>query len=74
MSNDQHERRTPETRFWRSPVGYVLMCFLAVTGILLAFEHRAHILSGDGFLVALLVACVVMHLFMHGGHGGHSDK
>jgi hypothetical protein len=47
------------------------LAFLAAGGALLAFEHRAHIFSGEGPLLLLLALCVVMHLFMHGGHGGH---
>ena len=28
-------------------------------------------LTGDAFFIVILVLCIVMHLFMHGGHGGH---
>lgn len=50
---------------WRLP----LLTFLAVAGLLLVYEHRAHVFSGEGVLLGLLVLCVAMHLFMHGGHG-----
>jgi hypothetical protein len=47
----------------------VLVFFLAIAGALLFTEHRAHVL---GVLVYLpLLACPLMHFFMHGGHGGH---
>jgi hypothetical protein len=48
----------------------VLLAFLAAAGFLLVYEHRAHIFTGSGLLIALLAGCVLMHLFMHGGHGG----
>lgn len=57
--------------FLKSRAGMVLLVFLSIGGFLLAFEHRAHIFTGNGILIALLVACIGMHLFMHGGHGGH---
>jgi hypothetical protein len=48
--------------------GLVLLGFLAIAAFLLLSEHRAHLL---GFLPwLLLLACPLMHLFMHGGHGG----
>ena len=46
---------------------WVLIGFLAVAGFFLVTEHRAHLF---GFLPFLLVlACPLMHFFMHGGHG-----
>jgi Protein of unknown function (DUF2933) len=30
-----------------------------------------HLLTGPALLLGLLAACIIMHLFMHGGHGGH---
>ncbi|MEO3429581.1 DUF2933 domain-containing protein [Pelagibius sp. CAU 1746] len=63
----------PPTPFWRSRGGTVLIAFLAIGGLLLGYEHRAHIFSGDGVLIALLVACIAMHLFMHRGHHGRNN-
>tara|TARA_R110000787_G_scaffold43549_3_gene106736 strand:+ start:1581 stop:1823 length:243 start_codon:yes stop_codon:yes gene_type:complete len=57
--------------FLKSRAGIVFLAFLAISGFLLAYEHRMHLFSGTGILVALLAVCVGMHLFMHGGHGGH---
>lgn len=57
--------------FLKSRTGLVFLAFLAIAGFLLAFEHRAHIFTGNGILIALLVACIGMHLLMHMGHGGH---
>jgi len=73
MERDDAPRpdRSLRTPFWRSRAGAVLVAFLAIGGLLLGYEHRAHVFSGDGLLAGLLVACVAMHLFMHHGHGGH---
>jgi hypothetical protein len=67
----------PEQKFsilgWlRSPTGLTLLAFLAVATFYLVTEHTAHVF---GFLpYALLLLCPLLHLFMHGGHGGHGDK
>ena len=48
--------------------------FLAIAGFLLYYEHQAHI-PGDYLLLGvLLLGCIFMHRFMHGGHGGHGAK
>ena len=53
----------------KAKAGLVLLAFLAIAGALLFTEHRAHVL---GLLVWLpLLACPLMHFFMHGGHGHH---
>jgi len=50
--------------------GLVLIGFLIIAGALLFTEHRAHVL---GLLIWLpLLACPLMHLFMH--HGGHGHR
>ena len=56
--------------FLKSRAGAVLLVFLAISGFLLAYEHRMHIFTASSVLIALLAVCVGMHLFMHGGHGG----
>ena len=57
--------------FLTSPAGLVLIGFLAIAGVLLFTEHRAHVL-GALIYVPLLI-CPLMHFFMHGGHGGHGS-
>ena len=47
----------------------VLIGFLAVAGFFLFTEHRAHLFGILPYL--LLLACPLMHMFMHGGYGGH---
>lgn len=41
--------------------------FAAIAAFLLLSEHRAHVLGYLPF--ALLLACPLLHMFMHGGHG-----
>jgi len=65
----KHEQ-IPTPGFWKSRAGVTLIVFLAIAAILLGFEHRIHIFAGNGLIAALLVGCIVMHFFMHGGHGG----
>jgi hypothetical protein len=73
MSEHDHSGHEPQspTSFWTSRAGAVLIAFLAIGGLLLAYEHRVHLFTGNAVLLALLVLCVGMHFFMHGGHGGH---
>ena len=53
----------------KAKAGLVLIGFLVIAGALLFTEHRAHVL---GLLIWLpLLACPLMHFFMHGGHGHH---
>ncbi|MCQ4143421.1 MULTISPECIES: DUF2933 domain-containing protein [Vogesella] len=48
---------------------WVFIGFVLVAGFLLFTEHRAHVLGALPYL--LLLACPLMHLFMHHGHGHH---
>ncbi len=66
-SPQQHPRR----HFIGSRASLVLIAFLGIIGYLLTTEHRAHLLQ---FLPwVFLLACPLMHVFMHGhhGHGRH---
>ena len=75
MNHDhtQHDHEPPS--FWRSryAIGYVV--FGGVALYYLLSEHLAHVLGVLPYLIFL--ACPLMHLFMHHGHGhhhgGHSD-
>jgi len=72
MNNRDHPMHPQTTPgFWRSRTGVALIAFLAVAGLLLVYEHRVHIFTGDALLIGLLLLCIGMHFFMHGGHGGH---
>jgi hypothetical protein len=49
--------------------------FLALGAIALFYlitEHQAHLFGVLPYL--LLLACPLMHLFMHHGHGGHHGR
>ncbi|RMF27126.1 MAG: DUF2933 domain-containing protein [Cyanobacteria bacterium J083] len=59
---------------WRSPSGIALLVFLGIAAFFLITEHLAHIIPVLSWL--LLLACPLMHLFMHGSHGSnhHNDS
>ncbi|WP_435626496.1 DUF2933 domain-containing protein [Candidatus Ferrigenium straubiae] len=50
---------------------WVFYGFLAVAGFFMFTEHRAHVLGILPYL--LLLACPLMHLFMHHDHGRHEQ-
>jgi hypothetical protein len=60
--------------FWRSPAGLTLLVAVAVGGFYLVTEHTAHLLGVLPYL--LVLACPLMHVFMHRGHGhgGHRHQ
>lgn len=65
---DAHEHHSPS--HGKTRINWVLIGFLAIAAFFLLSEHRAHLLGVLPFL--LLLACPLMHLFMHRGHGkGH---
>lgn len=64
--NDEIEKRHESRGKW------VFYGFLAIAGFFLFEEHRAHVLGALPFL--LLLACPLMHLFMHHDHGGHDHR
>ncbi|MBY0332742.1 MAG: DUF2933 domain-containing protein [Acetobacteraceae bacterium] len=58
-------------RGWRSPAGIALVGFALVGGFAILREHFGHALGALPYL--LLLACPLMHLFMHRGHAGHGS-
>lgn len=60
---------TGSSRWLWSRTGVVVMMALAVGAYFLLRSHTDHILANAPLLLLLL--CPLMHLFMHGGHGGH---
>ncbi|PIU17155.1 MAG: hypothetical protein COT19_02325 [Gallionellales bacterium CG08_land_8_20_14_0_20_59_87] len=70
MANDEHSGHNTAP----TPRGYnwILLAFLAIAGFFLFTEHRAHLLGVLPYL--FLLACPLMHLFMHHGHGGHDKQ
>ena len=64
-----HPDRDSPLPFWRLRYAIGLLVFGAVAAYFLLSEHRAHFFGALPFL--LLLACPLMHIFMHGDHGGH---
>lgn len=60
-----------ERGFWRSRYAIGLLVFGAVAGYFLWTEHRAHL--AQWWPYAILLLCPLMHVFMHGSHGGHGN-
>jgi Protein of unknown function (DUF2933) len=54
---------------WRTRYGVGLLVLGSVAAFFLLAEHRAHLFGVLPFL--LILACPLMHLFMHRGHGAH---
>lgn len=75
MSVHDHPAHGDESQraFLTSPAGLTLLGFIIIAAAYLMAEHAAHLW---GLLVWLpLLACPLMHFFMHSGHGhGHGDR
>jgi len=65
----QHERHDSPQNFWASRYAIGLLVFGGVAAYFLLTEHLAHVLGALPYL--LLLACPLMHVFMHRGHGHH---
>jgi hypothetical protein len=72
MSMHQPDHQQGHLPLWRTRSGLVLCGFLLVAGFYLLTEHTAHVFGALPYL--LLLACPLMHLFMHHGHGGHGGS
>ncbi|WP_262031342.1 DUF2933 domain-containing protein [Microvirga sp. Mcv34] len=68
---EQDRFRKGTTGFWRSRAGLATIGFLLIAAFFLFSEHRAHALGLLPYLIIL--ACPLLHLFMHKGHGGHGS-
>ena len=67
MDHEDHEQS-----WWRTQIGVVNCGFLIVAGFFLVTEHTAHVFGVLPYL--LILACPLMHIFMHHGHhGGHGQ-
>lgn len=53
----------------KSKTGLMLLVFGVISGFFLLSEHQAHLWAWLPYL--FLLACPLMHIFMHRGHGGH---
>ena len=52
---------------WSATTRTVFFAFCAIVAALFIYEHRMHVLGWLPYLI--LLACPLMHLFMHHGHG-----
>lgn len=72
MADDLQTDRSPEAKDDRHRVRRFALgwwVFAAIALFYLISEHRAHLFGVLPYL--LLLACPLMHFFMHGRHGGH---
>jgi hypothetical protein len=65
----QHEGKDSPPSFWTSRYAIGLLVIGGVAAYFLLTEHLAHVVGALPLL--LLLACPLMHVFMHGGHGHH---
>ncbi len=62
--SEQHE---PRASWFASRANIALLAFLGIAAYFLLAEHWAHVIQALPYL--LVVGCLVLHGFMHGGHG-----
>ena len=73
----EHKHESDNDGAMKSKANIALIVFLIIGAFFLVTDHRAHL---SGWLpywpYLLLLACPLMHLFMHGGHGheGHGSS
>ena len=67
-THSYHSQQTAAPPFWRSRYAIGFLVFGAIAAYFLLSEHRAHFIGALPFL--MLLACPLMHIFMHHGHGG----
>ena len=67
-NHDEHAEGKPMSQRWK----LALVGFLLIATYFLWTEHRAHLAGALVYLPWLfLLACPLLHIFMHGNHGGH---
>lgn len=72
MNHNLSKKDLEPANFWRSRYAIGLLVMGAIAAYFLLSEHRAHFFGALPFL--LLLACPLMHIFMHHGHGGHDAE
>ena len=77
MNNSEHfptdSKDDSETmRGWVIRHKVATFLFLAIAAFYLLTEHQAHLWGVLPWLIIL--ACPLIHMFMHHGHGGHGSK
>jgi hypothetical protein len=70
MDHSDHEPSKPSPG-WLLPMKISFTVILGIAAFFIISEHWVHL---AGILPwFLILSCPLMHLFMHGGHGGHND-
>ena len=72
MNHDHSLHDVQPKAFWGSRYSIGLLVLGAIALYFLLTEHRAHFFFALPFL--LLLACPLMHIFMHHDHGGHGSS
>jgi hypothetical protein len=72
--NHEHRHEPDSGKKTISRAKWVFIGFAAIAAYFLIAEHKAHLSEYLKYWPFLLVlACPLMHLFMHGGHDGHGS-
>lgn len=58
--------------FWSSSKAIPALVLIGAASYFLLMEHREHLYQWLPFLIIAL--CPLMHIFMHGSHGGHEQE
>ncbi len=61
--NHTSKRKQP---WWRTPFGMLCTAIFLIALFILIRDHAAHM--GNYWIWLILLACPLMHVFMHGGH------
>lgn len=71
--NHQHQENNSVPNFWSTRYAIGLIVLGGIAAYFLLTEHLAHVIGALPYL--FLLACPLMHIFMHGGHGhNHSQQ
>jgi hypothetical protein len=73
----EHKHESENDGGMKSRTNIALIVFLVIAAFFLLTEHRAHVAGWIPYWpYLLLLACPLMHLFMHRGHGhgGHGSS
>ena len=70
VPHNGHRGHDEPPSFWSSRYAIGLVVIGGIAAYFLLTEHFAHLVGALPYL--LLLACPLMHIFMHGGHGVHS--
>lgn len=73
----EYKRESGNAGSMKSKANIALIIFLLIGAYFLVTEHRAHLVGWMSYWwpYVFLLACPLIHLFMHGGHGhgGHGS-